>query len=207
MALSLLARDGPIWVLGTLLKWPNMPNATMVVNDVFRILVGADKANESVLVVASYRAALCLENNERALLTWAMEHQDEFVSLMHLLQILTVPHPTPKAPITATTGFLNKLAQKLAVAKIVQEIELDLGYVPKLAHELRALPGFISLANDLVNDDEPRGGKAMHAFMTQPDKPKDMTNFLHMFTAEHPTAEQAREQAMRVSAAFTALFY
>ncbi len=204
---SALARDGPTWVLGTLLKWPDMPDATMVVNDVFRILVSTVKATDAKLI-ACYRAALLLEDTEKALLTWCMEHPDEFVSLMHLLQILTVAPgiAKPRLPL-ASSGLLNKLAQRLAIAKIGHEIDLDLGYVPKLAHELRALPGFIKLANDFVNDDEPRGGDAMHAFVTQSDKPKDMVTFIQMFTTTHATTEQAQKEVARVCAAFQALFY
>lgn len=210
---SLLGRDGPTWALGTLLKWPGMPTATMVVNDVFRILVSTGKPNErdETKLIACYRAALLLEDTEKALLTWCMEHPDEFISLMHLLQILTVPAGVakPLVPVASagSSGLLNKLAQRLAIAKIGQEIELDLGYVPKLDHELRALPGFIQLANEFVNDDEPRGGKPMHTFTTQVDKPKDMVSFIQTFTTTHATTEQAQEQATRVCSAFKALFY
>jgi hypothetical protein len=215
-ALPLICTDGPTWVIGTKLKFPGV-DVTVTVNDVFRALISVPPNNgqnetENVQLVNRYREVLRIEPVEEKLLVWGMAYQSEFLALMHLLQILvpttTVPVPDnkPKAVLEVDSGILNNFTMLLSKHKIASAVDLT-QYMTKPVQDYRALPGLVEIARILVSNAEPRGGKAIHAFLNDSNDVRDMKAFIRAFIATYPSLEQAQEQATLVCSAFKALFF
>jgi len=201
-----LTRDGMHWAIGTKLKWPGGLDVTILVNDVFRTLVQLPPNTQYLdsKIVAQYRELLRLESDEDALFTWASENNDAFTAIVKLLQILTLPNaPRPKID---GTDIASKIAQKMAARGFVQAVALD-KYVTKDASEYRALPALVQFANDVLGETEPRGGKAMHSYVTRADTTKNLAGFMQEFTTSHEKLENAQKEVVFVTSAFKALFY
>ena len=200
--------EGMSWPLGTRLKWPGT-DVVMVVNDVFRALTGAH--TDEPRSVAHYRELLALENDEIGLLIWGNDRRVEFIAMMHLLQTLTPPPGKENVPIPAgpPLAMWTKFDQKIKAAGLNKEITLDQRYIPKGAAVYQALPSLVQLANELTNEQEPRGGHPMHAFVTRTDiTTKNLTSLLAEFTFHYANdTRTAQEQAGLVVSAFKALFY
>lgn len=205
-----LSVDGPTWAMDTKLKWPGLP-VTLVVNDVFRVLVsfppsGHDNGN----LVKLYRELFALENDMDVLFRWGAVRVNEFIAIMHLLQILTPRNTTstPKpAESSVSSSMANRLTKMLAERGILnQEISLA-RYVTKPETEYRALPGLIQISRDLVNEEEePYGGKPMHDFLTG-SLTKDINRFNNAFVSNAEDPKKGQQQVTLVACAFKALFY
>lgn len=203
-----LSVDGPNWANGTTLKWPGLP-VTMVVNDIFRVLAPTcvRSAHDNTTLVTLYRELLALENNSDILFRWGALHMNEFIALMHLLQILTKKGTSVPVENQLGTPSMNRLTKMLAERGITnQEISLA-RYVTKPETDVRALPGLIQIAHDLVNEEEePYGGKPMHDFLAATDV-KDIQHFNHSFVVLAEDHKKGQQQITFVATAFKALFY